>query len=172
MSSGKAKLEILHLGDNQFSSSALKLLTDYLEQDESLQQLFLGDNDIDADAMIGISEGICANRHLKLLSLANCGIDDAIFKPMLAALTVNEVLESLHLWGNFLTEETGEVLIDVLKRHNTTLTDLLIFNNPIENFEDFSQALKTVLLQNKTMSSAEAEVEAEFEQLVREAETS
>jgi hypothetical protein len=93
--------------------------------------------------MTGLSEGICANRSLKLLSLANCGIDDTGFKPMLAALAVNEALESLHVWGNFLTDETAELLLDVLNQHNHTITDILIFNNPIDNIEDFSQVTCT-----------------------------
>ena len=57
--------------------------------------------------------------------------------PLLATLSVNDNLESLHVWGNGITEEGAELFLEVLRQHNHTLTDLQIFSNPIENYDEF-----------------------------------
>lgn len=137
MSSDKFMLETLHLGDNEFTEVGVKLLAEWLESSTSLDKLFLNDNEMGQEGLSYISEALCCNKSLKFLSLAACGIIDEMFKPMLASLSVNETLESLHIWGNLLTNNTSDLLIEVLKKHNHVLTDLQVFSNPIDDYEGF-----------------------------------
>jgi Ran GTPase-activating protein (RanGAP) involved in mRNA processing and transport len=115
----------------------LKLLSEWLETNTSLVKLFLNDNEMGADGISSLSEALCCNRNLKFLSLAACGIIDETFKPMLACLSVNEALESLHIWSNLLTEKTAELLLEVLRKHNHVISDLQAFSNPIQDYEGF-----------------------------------
>ena len=128
-------METLHLGDNDFSEVGIKLLSEWLESNTSLIKLFLNDNEMGEEGVAHISEALCCNKTLRFLSLAACGIIDETFKPMLACLSVNENLESLHIWGNLLTEKTSELLLEVLRKHNHVLSDLQLFNNPIQDYD-------------------------------------
>jgi len=49
--SGKFRLTTLHLGENLFRAEGVKVLAEYLENDDSLQQLFLSDNSLDVEGM-------------------------------------------------------------------------------------------------------------------------
>ena len=135
LSSDKFFLETLHLGDNKFTEVGLKLLSEWLESSTSLEKLFLNDNEMGQEGLASISESLVCNKNLKFLSIAACGIIDETFKPLLASLSVNESLESLHIWGNYLTSNSAELLIEVLRKHNHVLTDLQMFSNPIEDYE-------------------------------------
>ena len=127
----------MHLGDNDFTEVGVKLLAEWLESNTSLVKLFLNDNEMGEEGVAHISEALCCNRNLKFISLAACGIIDETFKPMLACLSVNETLESLHIWGNLLTDKSAELLIEVLRKHNHNLSDLQVFSNPIQNYDLF-----------------------------------
>jgi Ran GTPase-activating protein (RanGAP) involved in mRNA processing and transport len=100
-------------------------------------QLFLSENSFDVEGIEALSEGLCSNSHLKLLALSKCTLDDEAFRPLIAALSVNETLESLYLWGNELTDRSAELLLDVLSQHNHSLYDVKVFDNPIPNYDDF-----------------------------------
>lgn len=141
LSSDKFFLETLHLGDNKFTEVGIKLLAEWLESSTSLEKLFLNDNEIANEGLIWVSESLVCNKSLKFLSLAACGIVDESFKSLLASLSVNETLESLHVWGNFLTVNSVELLIEVIRKHNHVLTDLQIFGNLIEDYENFKSVI-------------------------------
>jgi len=113
----------------------VKLLSEWLESNSSLVKLFLNDNEMGEEGVSHLSEALCSNKTLKFLSLAACGVMDESFKPMLACLSVNESLESLHVWGNLLTEKSAELLLEVLRKHNHVLVDLQLFNNPIQDYD-------------------------------------
>jgi len=100
------------------------------------------------------------NKALSLLSLGNCGISDQSVKPLVAALSVNEHLQSLHLWKNKLTEQSAELLMEILKRHNNSLTDVQLFGNEIEDFEEVQEAIREMLAQNKGLTEAEAAIDS------------
>ena len=89
------------------------------------------------EGVSSISEALCSNRTLKFISLAACGIIDETFKPMLACLSVNESLESVHIWGNLLTAKTAELILEVIRKHNHCILDLQAFNNPIDDYDIF-----------------------------------
>mmetsp|Transcript_32043 Transcript_32043/g.55256 ORF Transcript_32043/g.55256 Transcript_32043/m.55256 type:complete len:137 (-) Transcript_32043:1124-1534(-) len=120
-----------------------------LEGDYGIIQLFLAENTFDVEGLESLSEGLCSNTSLKLLSLAKSGIDDEAFRPLIATLSVNETLESLYVWGNELTDQSGELLLDVLSQHNHTLYDVKIYDNPIANYEAFEVEMKGLLAQNR-----------------------
>jgi Ran GTPase-activating protein (RanGAP) involved in mRNA processing and transport len=153
----------------------MRVLADYLEHSKTLKQLFLNDNKLSFEALESLSESLCINRSLTTLNLGNCGISDDMLSPLLATLSVNENLESLHVWGNCITEEGAELFLEVLKQHNHTLTDLQIFNNPIENYEDFLevafiQVLKALLRENATSPADKrnSSIEQEASEVVEE----
>lgn len=156
LTSGKFHLQTLHLGENQFGSDGVKALAEYLENDESLQQLFLSDNPMDLEGMEALGESLCVNKTLALLSLGNCLVTDDSVKPLIAALSVNEHLQSLHLWKNKLTDASAELLMEILKRHNNTLTDVQLFGNEIDEYEVIMEAIREMLGQNKGLKEAEA----------------
>ncbi|CAG9328452.1 unnamed protein product [Blepharisma stoltei] len=169
LTSEKFHLETLHLGDNEFTSSGLKILAEFIENDTSLVKLFLNDNDFEGDGLGDLSEALCANRNLKFISLANCGITDENFKPILACLSVNETLESLHIWNNLLTQESAELILEVLRRHNNTLTDLQIFGNQIEDYESYKEELNEALAKNQALvrgGEIDEEEEKEFAEII------
>lgn len=97
LTSEKFHLETFHLGDNDITSNGLKVLSELIENDNYLVKLFLNDNDLEGDGLSDLSESLCANHKLIFLSLASCGLTDESFKPLLACLSVNETLESLHI---------------------------------------------------------------------------
>ena len=144
LSSDKFFLETLHLGDNKLTEVGVKLLSEWLESSTSIEKLFLNDNEMGQEGVASISEALVCNKSLKFLSIAACGIIDDTFKPILASLSVNESLESLHIWGNFLTTSSAELLIEVLRKHNHVLSDLQLFNNPIEDYESIKLVIHTI----------------------------
>mmetsp|Transcript_32044 Transcript_32044/g.55259 ORF Transcript_32044/g.55259 Transcript_32044/m.55259 type:complete len:326 (-) Transcript_32044:1124-2101(-) len=148
-SSSKVNLEVLDLSHNLLTSSGLRAMSGLLEGDYGIIQLFLAENTFDVEGLESLSEGLCSNTSLKLLSLAKSGIDDEAFRPLIATLSVNETLESLYVWGNELTDQSGELLLDVLSQHNHTLYDVKIYDNPIANYEAFEVEMKGLLAQNR-----------------------
>jgi Ran GTPase-activating protein (RanGAP) involved in mRNA processing and transport len=161
LTSGKFHLKTLHLGENLFGADGVKALAEYLENDDSLQQLFLSDNPMELESMEAIGEALCVNKTLCLLSLGNCMITDEGVKPLIAALSVNEHLQSLHLWKNKLTETSAELLMEILKRHNNSLTDVQLFGNEIEDFDAIQEAIREMLAQNKGLTEAEAVIDSD-----------
>lgn len=97
-----------------------------------------------------LGQALIANNSLELLSLANCGLTDESIGPVLSSLVVNERLKGMHLWGNELTDQTCVLLIETLRKYNHSLTDLLLFNNPIS--ESALEELKSLLSQNKSLA--------------------
>lgn len=173
MSSDKFLLETLHLGDNEFTEIGVKLLAEWLDTSTSLNKLFLNDNEVGQEGISCISESLCCNKNLKFLSIASCGILDEMFKPMLASLSVNETLESLHIWGNLLTSLTSDLLLEVLRKHNHVLTDLQVFSNPIDDYDFFKQVffmqeLDLILQKNKIEVIEDDEEEKELEKIIKE----
>ena len=143
MNSEKINLRTLHLGDNQFSSVGIKLISDFLESDTSLAKLYLNDNSIDVEAASDLSDALCVNTGLQSLSLGNCSLSDEGFKHILSSLSVNRSLESLHIWKNGITDLTAEMLLEVVEKYNSTLQEMLIFGNEISNFDDFQTVILT-----------------------------
>jgi Ran GTPase-activating protein (RanGAP) involved in mRNA processing and transport len=141
MNSEKIHIRTLHLGDNQFTAVGVKLVADYLESDICLSKLYLNDNGIDSEAATDLSDALCVNTGLKFLSLGNCGLADEGFKHILSSLSVNRSLESLHVWKNGITDLTGEMLLEVIEKYNSSLTEMLIFGNEISNFDEFNSVL-------------------------------
>lgn len=137
----------------------MKALAEYIENDESLKQLFLGDNVMDLEGIEVLGEALCVNKTLTLLSLGNCMITDESVKPLIAALSVNESLQSLHLWKNKLTEASAELLMEIIKRHNNSLVDVQLFGNEIEDYDSVQEAIKEMLAQNKGLKEAEAVID-------------
>lgn len=137
MNGDKISLETLHLGDNEFTNVGVKLIADFLESDKCLRKLFLNDNCVDAEAASDISDALCVNCTLKFLCLGNCSIDDEGFKHILSSLSVNRGVESLHVWGNSITDATAEILMEIVENYNPVLNDVLIFGNCIEDCEKY-----------------------------------
>lgn len=151
LTSGSLHLTTLHLGDNDFSSAGLIALCEYLPDDTSLTSLFLCDNMLEIEGTDVLGQALIANNTIELLSLANCGLTDDSIGPILASLAVNEQLKGLHLWGNELSEQTCALLKETLRKHNHSLTDILLFSNPIADYETSIEELNRLLNQNKSL---------------------
>lgn len=134
LTSNRIQLTTLHLGDNEFTAQGLISLCEYLPDDHSLKSLFLCDNLLEMEGADVLGQALTANTSLELLSLAHCGLTDESIRPILAGLVGNEQLCSLHLWGNLLSDESCELLAQILARHNHVLTDILLFDNQITNY--------------------------------------
>lgn len=68
-----------------------------------------------------------------------------------------------------LTRESAELILEVLRRHNNTLTDLQIFGNPIEDYESYKIELDEALAKNKALAKVdigEEEEEKEFAEIL------
>lgn len=162
------------MGNNNFTEVGVKLLSEWLESNTSLIKLFLNDNEMGQEGVSYLSESLCCNKTLKFLSLAACGIIDESFKPMLACLSVNETLESLHVWGNLLTEKSSDLIIEVIRKHNHVITDLQVFNNPIQNYPEFIlvnyiQELEEILGKNTLEFQEDSMEENEFNAIIQNA---
>lgn len=81
---------------------------------------------------------------------------------------VNETLESLHIWGNLITDMGMEVILTVLERHNNTINDIQIFGNIIESYEDLNEKLSLLCKQNQLYGRKDIKLAAEDEALEEE----
>lgn len=150
LTSGSIHLTTLHIGDNNFTAAGLVALCEYLPDDTSLTSLFLCDNLLEVEGTEVLGQALIANNSLELLSLAHCGLTDESLGPLLASLAVNERLQSLHLWGNELSDQSCVLLNETLRKHNHSITDILLFSNPIS--EGPLEELSSLLNQNKSLA--------------------
>lgn len=123
------QLRILNLGNNEFTASGMKLLTQALPAFIALEELFLYHNpEIGSQGaqaisrLLSMKEGEGMPKLLRLV-ISVCGLKDAGVKALADALRGNDTLIELDISGNNASDASIHMLGEVIT-HNRTLKTL------------------------------------------------
>jgi Ran GTPase-activating protein (RanGAP) involved in mRNA processing and transport len=72
------KLQVLHLGNNLFSSDGIIVVANTLEMNEDLKMLYLNDNELESEGAEALGNCLGYNSMLTFLSISKCSITDAM----------------------------------------------------------------------------------------------
>jgi NLR family CARD domain-containing protein 3 len=111
-----------------------------LMSNTSLTKLHMNRNSIGDGGAVALGEALKVNTSLTRLGLERNSIGDGGAVALGAALEVNISLTTLHLWNNSIGDEGASSLLDVLKKCNTTLTELTLHGN-----DNISEATNSVI---------------------------
>nr|XP_055065307.1 NACHT, LRR and PYD domains-containing protein 3-like isoform X3 [Misgurnus anguillicaudatus]XP_055065308.1 NACHT, LRR and PYD domains-containing protein 3-like isoform X4 [Misgurnus anguillicaudatus] len=127
----KCKLDILRLDKCDLTEESCSALASVLGSDStSLKELDLSNNKLQDSGVKLLSDGLQKNSTLEILRLSNCSITEEGYKSLALALESNPShLTELDLRGNDPGESGVKMLIDVKKKSNYTLKKLRLLKS-------------------------------------------
>ena len=96
----------------------------------SLQQLYMGGNNIGDDGISAIARELRKCK-VKLLSFNQCGITITGARPLATALSSHTTIRQLSLWNNCITVEGAQQIIEAAVDNEVTL--YVVIDNEYEN---------------------------------------
>jgi Ran GTPase-activating protein (RanGAP) involved in mRNA processing and transport len=90
-------IERLYLSGNYLTATTMKYVNKMLTRNTHIKSLFLSVNDIGDDGVGELIPGLTTNTSLEDLSIASCGITDKGLELLLVALQTNKSIKSLDL---------------------------------------------------------------------------
>ena len=117
-----SSLTELYLNGNNLQKSAIGIL-EALQNISTLELLDLGNNSLTKDIEGVLANVIQSNNSFKHLSLHNNNLQSSVTINILQTLQTISNLNTLNIYGNTITEETGNVLASVITK-NTELQRL------------------------------------------------
>ncbi|XP_073729789.1 uncharacterized protein [Misgurnus anguillicaudatus] len=130
----KCKLDILRLNKCDLTEESCSALASVLGSDStSLKELDLSNNKLQDSGVKLLSDGLQKNSTLEILRLSNCSITEEGYKSLASALKLNPShLTELDLTGNDPGESGVKMLTDVQQHLDCTLKTLRFLENPAE----------------------------------------
>nr|XP_055065306.1 NLR family CARD domain-containing protein 3-like isoform X2 [Misgurnus anguillicaudatus] len=130
----KCKLDILRLDKCDLTEESCSALASVLGSDStSLKELDLSNNKLQDSGVKLLSDGLQKNSTLEILRLSNCSITEEGYKSLASALKLNPShLTELDLTGNDPGESGVKMLTDVQQHQDCTLKTLRFLKNPAE----------------------------------------
>lgn len=120
----------ISLQSNKFTSIGASILADALNDNTTLEMLYLGNNFISDDGVYFLSNALSLkNNVLKTLVLQKNRITDKGTKCLAEMLKINDTLLWLYLGENQISDEGVRILADTLENHNHTLEMLVLSSN-------------------------------------------
>ena len=123
------QLRYLSLADNDITADISQTLDVVLRVNTSLCGLILKNNPI-GPGITRFCQALSQNKHLTVLDLENCGIDDAGALALAQVLAVNRSITHLNLAGNAIGSKGGYAIATALK-YNHVLDTLSLERNPL-----------------------------------------
>ena len=143
--------QLLSLQHNRLSFIGLSILAEALRENQSLETLYLNDNQICDDGIRCLAESLSTtNQTLKTLFLQNNRISNRGIRYVAEMLRSNTTLSWLYLADNHIDDEGVRILTDVLTNGNTTLEMLVLSSNSMVT-DTSVPYLISMLQQNHTL---------------------
>ncbi|XP_073729790.1 uncharacterized protein [Misgurnus anguillicaudatus] len=128
----KCKLDILRLDKCDLTEESCSALASVLGSDStSLKELDLSNNKLQDSGVKLLSDGLQNNSTLEILRLSNCSITEEGYKSLALKLNLSHLTE-LDLTGNDPGESGVKMLTDVQQHPDCTLKTLRFLKNPAE----------------------------------------
>jgi Ran GTPase-activating protein (RanGAP) involved in mRNA processing and transport len=122
----------LFLQLNKITSLGVSILADTLNNNTTLETLYLGNNHISDDGVYSLVNILSINNNtLKTLVLQKNGITDKGAKYLAQMLKTNETLTWLYLGDNEISDEGVRMLAESIEKYNTTLEMLVLTSNKL-----------------------------------------
>ena len=143
-------LEKIYLGNNEIGDEEAKHLAEALKVNKSLKEIDLWSNKIGDEGAKHLAEALKVNTSLKEINLRynNIGVEGA--KHLAEMLKVNKTLELIILGSNNIGDEGAKELAEALKA-NTSLKEIELYENNIgaEGTKHLAEALKGYYITNE-----------------------
>lgn len=114
-SSSLKNINILYLGSNQLTGEGIRILSNYLINDQHLQHLSLESNHFGDQGCFPLGAMLRNNNHLISLIIGGNNIGDHGAIEISESLRINQTLQNLVLVNNNITQSTLVSFIDTLK---------------------------------------------------------
>lgn len=157
------KCSELHLQTNRITSKGASIIALGLQNNQTLQKLWLDSNNISDIGVHSLSKILSENNSsLKMLGLNSNNITDEGAKHLAEMLQRNQILTLLRLTHNSLTDRGVQYLINALEHHNNILESIdlssnkLLTDHSIDYFIQMiirNQRLSTISLSNCGLSN-------------------
>lgn len=121
MLSGNKQLRTLDLV-NTNAGEGFHTLFEYMQENDSVERLYLSGNYLTAEAMKHVSKMLAKNKHLRSLYLSVNNIGDEGVAELIPGLAVNTTLEELSLASCGITGKGMELLFTTLQTNNTLIS--------------------------------------------------
>jgi Ran GTPase-activating protein (RanGAP) involved in mRNA processing and transport len=113
-------LKAINLSRNEFEAESARLISASLYK-SSLQKLDLKLNSIGVEGVIWIAKMLEVNSYLEILNLDVNNINDSPgIHALVVALNINTCLQTIHLTGNYVCEESLEIISKHIERNRHT----------------------------------------------------
>jgi len=145
-------LERLDVSENGIFHRGVTSLVAALEQNDTLEELFLGNNMIGAEAIAGYLKS--PRSSLRRLHMTNCRLDNEAIRSIAEALHQNKSLRFIDLGSNQIDEAND---LAIMLQMNTTLTTLGMARNALPS-EAIQVLAKQGLKKNSTLTELDVSV--------------
>ena len=137
-------LKTLNLSLNPNTPNIIKKMSRSLSTNTSLEVLLFTFLDVTEEDSVCLSEVLAVNKTLRKLSFSHSNITDKNFKHICEGLTKNHMLSAFKIDNNLqITSEGTDTIITLLKT-TTSLTELCLLNNSLEN-EDVGKIVNALV---------------------------
>ncbi|CAF1114022.1 unnamed protein product [Rotaria sordida] len=117
---------------NKFTSIGISILADALNNNNTLETLYLGNNYISDDGIYFLANILSINNHtLKILVLQKNRITDRGVKYLAQMIKVNQTLIWLYLGQNEISDEGVRILTQTIQNQNHTIEMLVLSGNKL-----------------------------------------
>ncbi|CAF1068611.1 unnamed protein product [Rotaria sordida] len=117
---------------NKFTSIGISILADALNNNNTLETLYLGNNYISDDGIYFLANILSINNHtLKILVLQKNKITDRGVKYLAQMIKVNQTLIWLYLGQNEISDEGVRILTQTIQNQNHTIEMLVLSGNKL-----------------------------------------
>ena len=136
-------LQELYLGDKGITSEGAKLIAQAIKVNNTLKKLDINDNSISDDGAAAISDGLKSNNSLQELDIGQNNITSEGAKKIAEAIKVNTTLKALKIYSNTISDDGVASISDSLKSNNS-LRELNMGDNKItsEGAKKIAEAIK------------------------------
>jgi Ran GTPase-activating protein (RanGAP) involved in mRNA processing and transport len=119
-------------GQHISDESIVQLCRIYLAENPSLQRFYLKNVNLESAGINAISQALCTNSNLRVLSISNCGLTALAGAGVLAiALKHNSTIQRINLQGNDIGDEGFRMLWDAIRRPHPSIISLNVSNNQL-----------------------------------------
>lgn len=114
----RPQIKTWYLAGNDIDSRGIKLISDELCHDKTIQALWLKRNPIGIKGAIHLSDMLRHNQNIEILDLHNTAIFDQGVSYLFESLKDNHSMDSLYLDGNAITQEGAYVITNYFNQLN------------------------------------------------------
>ncbi|CAD5123907.1 DgyrCDS12214 [Dimorphilus gyrociliatus] len=122
ISNNLSSLRQLDLSDCEIEGAGVKILSKLIEQENKLVNISLSFNSATESTWNKLFKTLGDSKVLRTLSLDKCGLTDRNLIVFCDSLRVNDVLTSVDLENNNITDEGAQLLLEIIQNENKSLT--------------------------------------------------